>query len=136
VRDRPHGLPRTPVERGAAPFAVDSRETSGGALTVALSGELDVATVAQACEPLESAARARSLVVLDLRELAFVDSSGLHMVATLAERIRARGGRLVIVRGPRAVQRAFELVGMDETLDLVDEPPAAAVPLAVAAVPS
>jgi hypothetical protein len=61
-----------------------------------------------------------------LRELEFMDSSGLHVIVAADRRIRSAGGQLVLVRGPAQVDRLLALVGIDCQLELVDQPPAAA----------
>jgi anti-sigma B factor antagonist len=63
-------------------------------------------------------------VILDLRELEFMDSSGAKLIVAASGRARQAGGRLVVVRGPVAVERIFALVGLDRQLELVDHPPA------------
>ena len=61
-------------------------------------------------------------VVLDLRRLDFLDSSGLRSVA-LPDRRRSPSGRsLVLVRGNESVQRVFEITRMVERLTFVDHP--------------
>jgi hypothetical protein len=63
------------------------------------------------------------VIVLDLRELSFMDASGVQVIVMAHRRV---GGRLVIVKGPRPVQRVLEICGLVERLRLVDAPPAAA----------
>jgi anti-anti-sigma factor len=82
---------------------------------VSVSGELDIATAPQ----LDHA-----LVILDLRELQFMDSSGANLIAAASGRARQAGRRLVVVRGPVQVERTFALVGLDRQLELVDHPQA------------
>ena len=49
-------------------------------------------------------------LTLDLSELRFIDSSGLHALERLA-----RSERIVVLRGPTAnVRRVFEIVGLDQ----------------------
>jgi anti-anti-sigma factor len=86
----------------------------GDVQIVALAGELDLSTVAELdCALQWAAADDCRQIVLDLRELEFVDSSGLRAIFELHRRAR---GRLVVVRGPARVQRAFELCGLIDQL--------------------
>jgi anti-sigma B factor antagonist len=90
------------------------------------AGELDLATAEELEAGLkELEARAPAVVVLDLRELEFMDSTGLRAVIAADARARDRGARLVVVRAPGEVDRVFKLTRMDQHLELVDEPPAA-----------
>ena len=59
-------------------------------------------------------------VVLDLRALDFMDSNGIRAVIKARARAEAVGGRFRVIRGPKHVQRVFELVGLDDRLDFVD----------------
>jgi anti-sigma B factor antagonist len=93
----------------APPF--DCSWTDGGlnAAWVHLAGELDVDTTPELERTLrEPQAR---LVVLDMRDLAFMDSSGVHAIVNAAARVRRLGQRLVILRGPPEVDRLFALTG-------------------------
>lgn len=99
-----------------------SRRPTGG-LSVTLSGELDLSTLDQLNEALDGSLDGTSeLVVLDLRELTFLDSSGLRVMLGLHARLQDAGGRLVLVRGPRRVHRVFELTRATEELDIVANP--------------
>ena len=64
-------------------------------------------------------------MVLDLRGLAFIDSTGLRLIVSADARAREQGRRLAVVRGPEAVQRIFRVTRLDERLDMVDDPAAA-----------
>ena len=61
-------------------------------------------------------------VILDLRRLAFLDSSGLRVVALAERRLTVEGRSLVLVRGPQPVQRVFEITRMTDRLEFVDAP--------------
>jgi anti-anti-sigma factor len=61
------------------------------------------------------------VLVLDLSDLTFLDSTGLRTVVTADERARESGRRLVVVRGPDAVQRVFAITRLEERLEMVDD---------------
>lgn len=108
-----------------APFTAEGRRFGPG-LVVALGGELDLATTAAADAALRHAGRHANLVVLDLRDLSFMDCpTGLRMVIAADARLRTTGGRLVVVHGPPAVRRGFELTAAAERLEMVCDPAAA-----------
>jgi anti-sigma B factor antagonist len=58
-------------------------------------------------------------VILDLRELEFLDSTGLRLVMRLHAQLR-QVSELLLVRGPDSVQRIFALTNVDQVLDFVD----------------
>jgi anti-anti-sigma factor len=49
-----------------------------------------------------------------------MDSTGLRIVVSADARARENGRRLVVVRGPEAVQRIFRMTRLDERLEMVD----------------
>ena len=107
-----------------APLAFHTTLTSAGDALIALTGELDLSGAAPLDEEIDRLAGAKGVrrVVLDLRRLEFMDSSGLRLVALAERRLGAAGRELVLVRGPEAVQRVFEITRMDDHLTFVDEP--------------
>ena len=99
--------------------------TNGGldAARVHVGGELDIATTPQLERTLDES-RAR-LVVLDLRELAFIDSSGIHAIVRAGIRARQDGRRLVLVRVPSDVDRVLTLTGSSGQVEFGDVDPVA-----------
>src|SRR3954470_23653494 len=101
-------------------------ETSiqGVVALVTLRGELDLLAAADV-EPelarLECESRI-DVVALDLRGLDFLDSSGLRAILVFRNLLLDYDRRLVLVRGPRAVMRVFEITRMTERLEFVDAP--------------
>jgi anti-sigma B factor antagonist len=91
--------------------------------SLALRGELDISSapvLEEALGRLEAAGP--SLLVIDLRGLEFMDSTGLRTLVSADQRAREAGRRLAIVRGPEAVDRIFHVTRLDERLELVDDP--------------
>jgi anti-anti-sigma factor len=100
---------------------VDS-ERSGATLHVRLDGELDLAGVARLEQELAGREDLIATLIIDLREVEFIDSSGLRAVLLADRRSREQGCRCVVVRGPEAVDRVFRITGCDERLEIVDDP--------------
>lgn len=97
-------------------------EDRNGLVHVALVGELDLSTVAKVQEELRRVeASGPATVVVDLSKLTFLDSTGLRCIVTADERAREEGRRMVIVRGPDAVQRVFAITRLEERLEMVDD---------------
>jgi anti-sigma B factor antagonist len=91
---------------------VELRELDGVEV-VRLSGEFDL----YAAEELEHAfdpliARSR-LVVVDLSEVQFFDSTALALVLGLRRRLLSIGGRLALVVDGHEAVRVFEISGLD-----------------------
>ena len=97
---------------------------SGPRVEIAIHGELDLATAPRLQAEFERVAAldGLELVVVDLRKLAFLDSTGLEAMLRLEAALRARDAALAIVRGPRAVERLFTVMRLDQRLRIVDDP--------------
>jgi anti-anti-sigma factor len=103
-------------------FAIEVDE-SGGVPHVSLHGELDMVRAEEVeAELIRIEERRPERLVLDLRNLTFLDSSGLRAVVMAGTRARRDGHALSIVRGPEQVHSVFEITGMDRELPLVDDP--------------
>lgn len=100
------------------PFACSCTNGRLDAAWVHVVGELDIATTPQ-LERTLSQSQAR-LVVLDLRELAFIDSCGIHAVISAGIRARQAGRRLVLVRVPANVDRMLTLTGSSDQVEIGD----------------
>jgi anti-anti-sigma factor len=100
------------------PSRLSLRErTRGAEHTLVLSGELDLASRPLLDEALRCVEQRRiSALVLDLGELTFMDSTGLHGVLTAKSLCARYGCEFVITRGSSQVQRLFELSGFIDEL--------------------
>ncbi|MFP5363198.1 MAG: STAS domain-containing protein [Thermoleophilia bacterium] len=102
--------------RGGVPFRIDVHPERDCVRVVPV-GELDVGT-AQALETtlreLREADFAR--IVLDLREVGFLESAGLRVIVVATRLARRDGQDLALISGPPAVQRVIEMCGMIEQL--------------------
>ncbi|HVI36099.1 MAG TPA: STAS domain-containing protein [Gaiellales bacterium] len=97
-------------------------EDRDGLVHMALVGELDLSSVAKVQEELRRIeADAPAKLVVDLSKLTFLDSTGLRCIVTADERAREQGRRIVIVRGPDAVQRVFTITRLEDRLEIVDD---------------
>jgi anti-sigma B factor antagonist len=103
-------------------FRCESRQ-DGDRWWVRPVGELDLDTAPRLEQELAAAraAGARS-VVLDLRDLTFMDSTGLRLVIRWDTAAKEEGFEFAIVPGVEVVQRVFRLTGMDEHLPVVEPP--------------
>ena len=101
-------------------FGVSARQVAR-AHVVSPRGDLDLSTVAE----LRSAIRERpddcDVLVLDLRDLTFFDTSGMRLVVETMQELAPLGMRLAIVRGPQQVQRLFALARMEDRLPFFDD---------------
>jgi phospholipid transport system transporter-binding protein len=76
-----------------------------------LSGELDLATVGDMRAQLAALPTNGHPVTLDLADLSFMDSTGLHMLEQYARTLNGTSP-LVLDNVPRHVHRLFEITGV------------------------
>ena len=107
-----------------APLAFTTTLTSAGDALISLTGELDLSGAPPLEEEIGRLAEQDGVrrVVLDLRELEFMDSSGLRLVALASRSLSAAGRELVLVRSHDPIQRVFAITGMEDHLTFVDDP--------------
>lgn len=103
-------------------FRCQSRR-DGDTSWVRAIGELDLDTSPQLDVEL-SAARAggATRIVLDMRALTFMDSTGLRLVIRWDTMAREEGFEFAIVPGPEVIQRVFRLTGMSDVIPMADPP--------------
>jgi anti-anti-sigma factor len=93
----------------------------GGAHVIALEGELDLASADLVEGELQRVeATDAQQIIVDLRELQFIDSTGVRLVYLADARTRQDGHRLTIRRGPERVHRIFVLTDLADRLPFVD----------------
>ena len=97
-------------------------DRDGDVVAVAATGELDIATAGLLDEELRKAHElSPKTLVLDLRGLTFLDSTGIRTIVAADARAQEGGTGLKIVRAPEEVDRIFRLTGIGDRLDIVDE---------------
>jgi anti-anti-sigma factor len=104
-----------------SPGPLSIRETrEGGVHRLTPVGELDLATVSLLESAFDVVFRddGAEIVVLDLTELTFMDSTGVHLLL----RMRAAcedADRLRVINGSRAVQRVLDVSGVRAHLPII-----------------
>jgi anti-sigma B factor antagonist len=109
----------------AMPLGLVCSWTDGGmdAVWVQITGELEISTVPQLARTLREPRLQARLVVLDLRDLEFIDCSGVRAIVDESRRARQAGRRLVLLRGPAPVDRMFTLTGCSDDVEIGDVDP-------------
>ena len=105
----------------ASGLFITQHETPGG-VRVSVSGELDLGSMWAADDALRRAERDTRLLVLDLRDLGFMDAAGLAVVIHAGQRARASGRRFVVWVRSSGVRRLFELSRAERSLEIVVDP--------------
>jgi anti-anti-sigma factor len=99
---------------------VTNGEGSQPTCVLALDGPLDIATATEAHKRLlELELPRHGRLMVDLRDVTFMDSTGIRLLLHAREHARRCGASFAIVRGADDVMRVLALVGLDEQLDIV-----------------
>jgi anti-anti-sigma factor len=108
-------------------FAISTTEIDGRA-HVTLRGELDLATAPELEDVLTERIDDSQDVVVDLRSLEFMDSSGIRVLVAAHARAGRAGTRVFIVRpaAQSAVGKIVDVSGLDRELNILDDPAQAA----------
>jgi anti-sigma B factor antagonist len=97
--------------------------TTGRVTTLTVTGELDLVSTPVLERELERAnGLDADVILLDLRGLAFMDSTGLHLLLKAQHSAEQAGRRLVVIKGSEQVQRLLDLTGVAELMRIVESP--------------
>jgi two-component system OmpR family sensor kinase len=89
-----------------------------GVVVLRLRGDLDLASADAVAERLDALSAAGEPVLLDLDNLAFMDSSGLRVVLQAAETSRTSGWRFTLTPGSQQVRNLFASAGVTDRLPI------------------
>jgi anti-anti-sigma factor len=96
--------------------------SQGTTSTIEFEGEWGLAERDLASGAVEQAlARRPECVVLDLSQVSFIDSSGIHVVVIAAKRCGEQNIRIVIIPGPPQVHRVFEICQLTNLLPFASQ---------------
>ena len=98
-----------------------SADSRNGAAHISLDGEIDMSTtpvLERHLAPFES--DGVDTIMLDLRDLAFTDSAGIHAFLAARNRVTGSGRRLILAGATPVVRRVFDLTGNQDLLDVGD----------------
>jgi anti-anti-sigma factor len=84
-----------------------------------LQGELDLSTIEVLASSLAPTVAARGDLTLDMGEVGFIDSTGLHALLGIADALDP-DGRLILRRPRRGLRRLIEIAGIEDRFELVD----------------
>jgi anti-sigma B factor antagonist len=95
----------------------------GRALVITLSGEVDLLTAPQVAEAFDRDRRDHELVVLDLREVSFMDSMGVRMAMSMKLRTEGDGCALVLAAAEDApARRIIRVAQLEDVFRWVRDP--------------
>lgn len=116
-------MPRPDLGDSGAALRVEV-ESQGQTARIALIGEMDLVSAGDFNATFERVSSDDGVrhVVVDLRGLSFIDSTGLEGIFRADAKARRDGFNLAVVKGPPLINRIFLLTGADRRLVMVDDP--------------
>lgn len=98
-------------------------ETKKDVLLIRLKGELDHHTAENLRNQVSEKIEKNNIhhIILNLEELAFMDSSGLGVILGRYKQIQSQGGEMVVCSISPAVKRLFDMSGLFKIIRLVDD---------------
>ena len=101
------------------PFEV-SVDDANGTTVVRVAGEVDMETAPRLERSLLQLVQSRTpLVTVDLAEIDFIDSTGLHAIVVAVQQLRANGSDLVLRSPTPSTARVLELSGLTSVVKVV-----------------
>lgn len=112
------------------PFEVESEELDDGIRAFTVRGELDMNTAPELEDKLDQAlADSGALIMLDLSECEFIDSTGIALIVRAWQRLDRNGdggeGRLVLCCINHQVRRLLKITGVESSISLHEQRDAA-----------
>ena len=102
-------------------FAITEQKSPAGHHVIAVRGEIDLYTAPDLKQVLTNAIEGgERRVVIDLTEVAFLDSTALGVLIGSVKRLRSRGGALAIVNTDTSITKTFEITGLDQIFTILD----------------
>ncbi|HYF26043.1 MAG TPA: STAS domain-containing protein [Baekduia sp.] len=100
-------------------FHLDEHEPDERTTVIAVVGEIHVSTAPEFSRRLNDAVgRGKTGVVLDLRDVSFIDSTGLSVLLNGLRRVTRRNGRMALVCTNPTVLRLFQITRLDTTFNI------------------
>jgi anti-anti-sigma factor len=103
--------------RPPAAFVIDEAAVRDGVILLVFRGELDLAAAAAMRARIDSVAGTGSGLVIDLRDVTFIDSSALRELLNAREAVVRRGQRITLSGVPACVRKLLELTGTAELFE-------------------
>jgi anti-sigma B factor antagonist len=108
-------MSRTGPQGPPEPFRTEL-EPHGETIVVVVHGEIDVSSADPLHAQLTGLLSSFSRVVVDLRQVDFIDSTGLHCMLDVDDASRDAGSEFLLVPGPEQVQRLFHVTRTEHVL--------------------
>ena len=125
VPNRAFTRPQAAQERPAGELLTIDECRVGARVVLSAIGEVDIGSAADLRAAIESAADGVFEVWVDLTGTTFMDSSGVHTLATARRHVAEAGIRLALICPEGPVLRVLTLTGFDQMFEIYADPSSA-----------
>lgn len=96
-------------------FELSNESNEGQSVRIAIKGEIDIYSAPDFKESLyQSINEVQQDIILECRDLSYIDSMGLGILVGALKRVREKGHN-IIIRNPRStVRKLFRITGLDK----------------------
>ncbi len=95
-------------------FHIEDEPLHGELMVIKLQGEVDLYAAPDLKEHVNSAIESgKTLLILDLSEATFIDSTTLGILVSGMKRLRPRGGRLAVLCPDPTMAKIFDITGLN-----------------------
>lgn len=94
-------------------------EHEGNVTVLCVRGELDINTQPQFRRRLEELVKERPFVIVDFREVSYIDMSAIRGLEGCAAIAREHGGQVVIANPSTLVRRVLDILGVPRQIPVV-----------------
>jgi anti-sigma B factor antagonist len=103
-------------------FAIQTEDLSAGVGVISLTGEVDLYTAPELKQELvRFIEEGKRMVVIDMTETTFIDSTTLGVLVSGIKRLQPLNGRLALVIVDRNILKIFEITGLDRVFSIFED---------------
>jgi anti-sigma B factor antagonist len=100
-------------------FDIKTEQLGDGTSLISLAGEVDLYTAPEFKQQLlEVIAQGAKMVLVDLTDTTFIDSTTLGVLVGGVKRLRTNDGQLALICDDRNITKIFEITGLDKVFTI------------------
>ena len=94
------------------------KEINERTVKIAIIGEIDIFNITSIREKLTQLTDGYSVVEIDLKDLKFIDSTGLSMLIGLVRDLKGKNGNVVLISPKPQVMKLLETTGLNTVFEV------------------
>jgi anti-sigma B factor antagonist len=107
--------------KGTQYMQISVEEIDGGLVRVILDGRMDIVSAPGIDAKLSAIADSKQAVMLDMRNVSFIGSTGVRSLIAPAQRIKTKGGRMVMFGPNEMVEKVLRASNIESLIPIHHE---------------